>query len=293
MIQVRYRRAAFAAVAISSLAIWASTGVSFAGPPSDLDAPGLDRAPGLQRGVEDDAVAPAVEDPSGVQSAAVATADAGPPCPGCVGNATNDPPGQENQDPNGGHECDVQGDPNGGNPGVGDGNPAHPNDCEKTDPEPCPDGKPPAADGSCAQPPHRCPDGSEPPASGPCPETGGTCPDGSSFCPSVDTGPQLPRSCPVDLPLPTGGSCPAPPTTQPQAQAAGASVGPAVQGSVFGRPSEVLGVQQTRTPAAVAPSLARTGGAPIGLALLGLSLCVVGVALARFATYRRYVPQHR
>ena len=52
----------------------------------------------------------------------------GRPCAGCVGNADDkNPPGQfkNGNDKNHGYECDVKGKPNGGNNGVGKGNPAH------------------------------------------------------------------------------------------------------------------------------------------------------------------------
>lgn len=68
----------------------------------------------------------------------------GRPCMGCVGQADDkNPPGQANNggDANSGYECDVKGNPNGGNNGIGKGNPAH-TGCVPQQPPP-PDNPPP------------------------------------------------------------------------------------------------------------------------------------------------------
>lgn len=56
---------------------------------------------------------------------AMHSATAGKPCNGCVGRADDKAPnGQSDGDKNAGYECDR-------NNGVGEGNPAHSNNCEQ------------------------------------------------------------------------------------------------------------------------------------------------------------------
>ena len=186
----------------------------------------------------------------------------GLPCAGCVGNADDkNPPGQhkDGSDANSGYECDYKGNPNGGNMGVGASNPAH-TGCEPASvTETCPNGKVPDANGNCDTNP-TCPDGSAMPANGKC--GGDTCPDGSA--------------------MPANGKCETPP---PGDTAVAASTGAAVQGTVLGRPAEVLGVQISR-PAVAPATLSRTGTDAATLVQVGLGLAVLGLGLV-IGTRRR------
>jgi hypothetical protein len=96
----------------------------------------------------------------------------GKPCAGCVGNADDvNPGGQEpgpKNDDNSGYECDPQGAEDGGNAGVGVGNPAHTGCSEPTPPleGPISTCTPSAANNFCGNPPPPPP---PPPPPGPPP----------------------------------------------------------------------------------------------------------------------------
>jgi len=165
----------------------------------------------------------------------------GRPCAGCVGNADDkNPPGQfkNGNDKNRGYECDVKGKPNGGNNGVGKGNPAH-TPCKPTTTQTCPDGTPLPASGTCGTTTQSCPDGTPLPASGTCGTTTSSC---VSNC------------------TPPGGTPPA-----------------EVLSASSERPTEVLGVQVTRgaglafTGAATTPLTATA----IALVCMGAALVVI------------------
>ncbi|MEA3075514.1 MAG: hypothetical protein QOF60_422 [Actinomycetota bacterium] len=222
----------------------------------------------------------------------------GRPCAGCVGNADDkNPPGQykNGSDANSGYECDVKGQPNGGNNGVGKGNPAH-TPCTPQTPT-CPDGSTLPASGKCPTP--KCPDGSTIPANGKCP--GNKCPDGSTLpangkCPSnkcpdgstMPTSGQCPTNkCPDGSTMPTSGQCPTTNTcpdgsVMPASGTCGGGGGTTVAGVTLGRPTEVLGAEITR-----GAGLAFTGASSLApmlvtaLGLLGLGFGAVG------ATHRR------
>ena len=153
----------------------------------------------------------------------------------------------------------------------------------------CPEGEYPNNDGGCSPP--MCPDGTAVPESGECAPG---CPDGSEICET--------RSCPVDLPLPPGALCEdgggtlsagpqrdlesSPITTVTAAeQGGGSALGPAAQGSVFGRPADVLGVTLEAPVAAPSlPAVAATGVETTWMALLGVALVAFGTAMVRGAT---------
>ena len=166
----------------------------------------------------------------------------GRPCAGCVGNADDkNPPGQfrNGNDKNHGYECDAKGKPNGGNNGVGKGNPAH-TPCKPTTTQTCPDGTPLPANGQCGTTTQSCPDGTPVPANGQC---GSTTPACVGVC-TTST----------------------PPGTPPAE----------VLGVSFSRPTEVLGVQVTRgaglafTGAATMPLMATA----VALLAMGAALIV-------------------
>ena len=168
----------------------------------------------------------------------------GKPADGSVGNADDkNPPGQYKNggDANHGYECDVKGQPNGGNNGVGKGNPAH---------TPC---KPGSNSGDC-------PDGSPMPPSGNCDTTTQNCPDGTPM-PASGTCGTTTAGCVTNCTTGSGGTPPA-----------------AVLGVSFSRPTEVLGVQVSRGAGLAFTGAATTPMVATALALVGMGLALVAIS---------------
>ena len=181
------------------------------------------------------------------------TGDAvGKPCAGCVGNADDmNPGGQEpgpKNDENSGYECDPQGAEDGGNAGVGVGNPAH-TGCATPTVETCPDGSPMPTDGDCdVTPIPTC-----------------TPSAANNFC--------------GNPPPPPPPGPPSPPGPPPESNAP-VAVPTEVSGEeLVRRPAQVLGVQFDNSGVAPA-AFARTGSEPGPLVTAALMMLFFGTLLA-------------
>ena len=193
----------------------------------------------------------------------------GRPCAGCVGNADDkNPPGQfkNGGDANSGYECDVKGKPNGGNNGVGKGNPAHTPCKNPPTKQTCPDGSPLPPNGKCPTT-QTCPDGSPLPANGKCPTTK-TCPDGSPLPATGGCGSST-NSCPDGSALPASGTCPG---------------GGSVNNRTLARPTQVLGVEISRGSGTAGLAFTGTSIAPMlasAVGLIGLGSGLLGAVHRR------------
>lgn len=215
----------------------------------------------------------------------------GRPCAGCVGNADDkNPPGQfaDGSDHNHGYECDPKGAPNGGNRGVGVGNPAHTgcpttsNDCIPTDANHhCDtDCVPSTSNNNCG----KCPDGSTPPANGKCGSSDCVPTTANHNCGKVTTT----ETCPDGLRIPADGKCDQTPVVHHD------SIAPQVLGEEFVRadvaPAAVAPTVAAAAvaPAAVAPAaLARTGADISGMVRLAMLLTFAGLGLVLATRLRR------